>query len=199
LGIWITGLSASGKSTVTAALKEELRARAVDVAVLESDALRNTFTPHPTYDETERDTFHQQLADVGALLTEQGVPVILHAQTWNTQPTSDSRHPVQVAGFSVLFWYHPASSGLFGFTDTFETVAGRAAGIAEPGSRRIVRDRRETVTRRHARSEAGETGGRTESLCPRLMVMLALAPAARLTRVKIMSQEVVYVLISVSS
>jgi adenylylsulfate kinase len=78
-GIWITGLPASGKSTVTAALKEELRARGLDVAVLESDALRKTFTPHPTSDEKERDTFYQHLADVGILLTAQGVPVIFDA------------------------------------------------------------------------------------------------------------------------
>jgi adenylylsulfate kinase len=78
-GIWVTGLPASGKSTLTAALKEQLRARGVDVAVLESDTLRKTLTPNPRYDEEERDTFYQQLADVGALLTEQGVPVVFDA------------------------------------------------------------------------------------------------------------------------
>src|ERR1700688_2344586 len=78
-GIWITGLPASGKSTLTAALKEQLRGRGVDVAVLESDALRKTFTPNLRYDEEERDTFYQQLADVGALLTEQVVPVVFDA------------------------------------------------------------------------------------------------------------------------
>jgi adenylylsulfate kinase len=78
-GIWITGLPASGKSTVTAALKEQLRERGVDAAVLESDLLRKTFTPDPRYDEEERDTFYQQMADAGVLLTEQGVPVIFDA------------------------------------------------------------------------------------------------------------------------
>ena len=78
-GIWITGIPASGKSTLTAALKEELRARAVDAAVLESDALRKTLTLNPTYGDEELDTFYQQLADVGALLTTQGVPVIFDA------------------------------------------------------------------------------------------------------------------------
>lgn len=78
-GIWITGLPASGKSTVTTLLQTQLRARGVDVAVLESDTLRRTFTPNPRYDEEERDTFYQQLADVGALLTAQGVPVIFDA------------------------------------------------------------------------------------------------------------------------
>jgi adenylylsulfate kinase len=78
-GIWVTGLPASGKSTLTAALKEQLRGRGVDVAVLESDTLRKTLTPNPRYDDEERDTFYQQLADVGALLTEQGVPVVFDA------------------------------------------------------------------------------------------------------------------------
>jgi adenylylsulfate kinase len=78
-GIWITGLPASGKSTLTAALKEQLRARGVEVAVLESDALRKNLTPHPRYDAEERDTFYRQMADAGVLLTAQGVPVIFDA------------------------------------------------------------------------------------------------------------------------
>lgn len=78
-GIWVTGLPASGKSTLTASLKEQLSARGVDVAVLESDTLRKTFTPNPCYDEEERKTFYQQVADVGALLVAQGVPVIFDA------------------------------------------------------------------------------------------------------------------------
>lgn len=77
--IWITGLPASGKSSITAALKEQLRARGIDAAVLESDALRKTFTPNPRYDEEERDNFYRHMADVGALLTHQGVPVIFDA------------------------------------------------------------------------------------------------------------------------
>jgi adenylylsulfate kinase len=100
-GIWITGLPASGKSTLTAALKEELRASAVDVAVLESDTLRKTFTPHPTYDEKERDTFYQQLADVGALLTAQGVPVIFDA-TANRRAYRD-RARQQIPHFLEVF------------------------------------------------------------------------------------------------
>ena len=77
--IWITGLPASGKSTLTAALKEQLRARGIDVAVLESDTLRKTFTPNPRYDEEEREAFYKHMADVGALLAHQGVPVIFDA------------------------------------------------------------------------------------------------------------------------
>lgn len=77
--IWITGLPASGKSTLAAAVKTQLTARGIDVAVLESDELRKVFTPNPTYDEKERKLFYSQLAYVGALLTHHGVPVIFDA------------------------------------------------------------------------------------------------------------------------
>ena len=77
--MWITGLPASGKSTLAAALSKLLAARGVDVAVLESDVLRRVFTPHPLYNDEERDRFYQQMVFVGRLLIEHGVPVIFDA------------------------------------------------------------------------------------------------------------------------
>ena len=77
--VWITGLPASGKSTLAKALTRELSAQGVDVAVLESDALRRIFTPHPRYDEEEREVFYGAMVHVGRLLTEHGVPVIFDA------------------------------------------------------------------------------------------------------------------------
>ena len=77
--VWITGLPASGKSTVTRALSAELASRGIDVAVLESDALRRVLTPHATYSEHERETFYTALAYVGSLFVKHGVPVIFDA------------------------------------------------------------------------------------------------------------------------
>lgn len=77
--VWITGLPASGKSTLAAALSRELSNRGIDVAVLESDALRRVLTPHPCYSEEERDVLYGAMAHVGRLLTEHGVPVIFDA------------------------------------------------------------------------------------------------------------------------
>lgn len=77
--VWITGLPASGKSTVAAAVVRELSARGTTVAVLESDALRRIFTPHPRYSEDERDVFYGAMTHVGWLLTQHGVPVIFDA------------------------------------------------------------------------------------------------------------------------
>jgi adenylylsulfate kinase len=77
--VWVTGLPASGKSTLVASLKSQLADRGIDVAVLESDALRRIFTPHPRYDEDEREAFYRQIVYVGELLTQHGVPVIFDA------------------------------------------------------------------------------------------------------------------------
>jgi adenylylsulfate kinase len=77
--IWVTGLPASGKSTLVASLKSQLAERGIDVAVLESDVLRQVLTPRPRYDEEERETFYRQMVYIGALLTRHGVPVIFDA------------------------------------------------------------------------------------------------------------------------
>ena len=75
--IWITGLPASGKSTISAGLKRQLADRGVDAAVLESDVLRKIFDQ--PYSEEGRDAFYRQIVFVGTLLMEHGVPVIFDA------------------------------------------------------------------------------------------------------------------------
>lgn len=77
--VWITGLPASGKSTIASALKRELSSLGVNVAVLESDALRKVLTPSPRYDDEERDIFYGALSHIGRLLTDHGVSVIFDA------------------------------------------------------------------------------------------------------------------------
>jgi adenylylsulfate kinase len=77
--VWVTGLPASGKSTLVTSLKAQLADRGIDVAVLESDVLRQIFTPHPRYNEQEREAFYSQMVYIGTLLTRHGVPVIFDA------------------------------------------------------------------------------------------------------------------------
>jgi adenylylsulfate kinase len=77
--VWITGLPASGKSTLARALKAQLAELGVNAAVLESDALRRVMFDEPRYGPQERDAFYRLLAHIGALLTEHGVPVIFDA------------------------------------------------------------------------------------------------------------------------
>lgn len=77
--VWVTGLPASGKSTVVRALTAKLNALGIEPAVLESDVLRPIFTPDARYQPEDRDAFYRQIAYVGALLTRHDVPVIFDA------------------------------------------------------------------------------------------------------------------------
>ena len=61
--VWLTGLSASGKSAIARELVRELHRLGVDSAVLESDAMRKQLTPYARYDEVERDLFYAALAE----------------------------------------------------------------------------------------------------------------------------------------
>lgn len=77
--LWMTGLPASGKSSIVARLTPKLQALDQTVEVLESDAVRHILTPSATYSTEERDLFYRALAFTGARLWTNGVNVILDA------------------------------------------------------------------------------------------------------------------------
>ncbi len=77
--VWLTGLPASGKSSIARELAALLRSRGIAAVVLESDIFRTILTPQPVYTEEERDRFYEQLFLLGELITRAGVPVIFDA------------------------------------------------------------------------------------------------------------------------
>ena len=77
--VWLTGLPASGKTTVARALAAELAGKGIRAAVLESDAVRREISPNATYGEAERDAFYATLAYLARALVLHGVPVIVDA------------------------------------------------------------------------------------------------------------------------
>lgn len=77
--VWLTGLPASGKSTIARELRAALVKAGCTPEVLESDALRRVLTPEATYEKPERDLFYRALAFFGSRLVAQGVPVIFDA------------------------------------------------------------------------------------------------------------------------
>lgn len=77
--IWITGLPASGKSTIVSALKPQLEELGLTVEVVESDEVRRVVTPKPTYSEAERDLFYRALVFTGQKLVAHGVTVVFDA------------------------------------------------------------------------------------------------------------------------
>ncbi|MDR4478144.1 MAG: adenylyl-sulfate kinase [Nitrospira sp.] len=77
--IWLTGLPASGKSSIVARLLPKIESSGAAVEVLESDAVRRILTPEAGYSKEERDLFYRALAYVGARLWAHGVNVIFDA------------------------------------------------------------------------------------------------------------------------
>ncbi|HLZ36040.1 MAG TPA: adenylyl-sulfate kinase [Nitrospira sp.] len=77
--LWITGLPASGKSTIVSALRPQLEALGLAVEVLESDEVRRVLTPAPTYSQPERDLFYRALAFAGQRLVAHGITVLFDA------------------------------------------------------------------------------------------------------------------------
>jgi len=77
--VWLTGPPASGKSEIARALLERLAARRIPAVRLESDALRKILAPEAGYSPEERDRFYEALADLAALLSSQGLNVIVDA------------------------------------------------------------------------------------------------------------------------
>lgn len=99
--VWLTGLPASGKSTIARAAQAALAARGVRVAVLESDDLRRLFTPRPRYDASERKRFYGALAELARTLSADGVPVLV-AATANLREYRD-RGRAGIARFLEVF------------------------------------------------------------------------------------------------
>jgi adenylylsulfate kinase len=100
-GVWITGLPASGKSTVTAEVAQKLRSRGIKVTVLESDAMRRMFSIGSSYDEQDREYFYGSLAFIGRVLIENGISVIFDA-TANRRSYRD-RARQQIPRFIEIF------------------------------------------------------------------------------------------------
>ena len=77
--VWVTGLPASGKSVLTAALVKRFNERGLQSVVLESDALRKLFSTETHYDDQDRDYFYGSIAFIGKVLTDHGLSVIFDA------------------------------------------------------------------------------------------------------------------------
>lgn len=73
--VWITGLPASGKSTLAERVRARLGARSL---ILDSDALRIVLEAD-SYATTDRDRFYRVLANLAAALAHQGLVVLVAA------------------------------------------------------------------------------------------------------------------------
>ncbi len=80
LVVWLTGIPASGKSTIAKKLYKKLVDVGIKVEILESDELRKILTPKPLYTEEERDWFYGKVIIwLAKLLYRNGIFVIIDA------------------------------------------------------------------------------------------------------------------------
>ncbi len=77
--LWFTGLSGSGKTTITNQLVKELRKRDVSLEVLDGDIVRENLSKGLGFSKEDRDTNIRRIAFVANLLSRHGVPVITAA------------------------------------------------------------------------------------------------------------------------
>jgi adenylylsulfate kinase len=77
--VWITGIPAAGKSSITRKLVEKFETEGIRTVVLESDEMRKILTPDPTFAPEERDRFYHVLASIGSMITRNHVSVIFDA------------------------------------------------------------------------------------------------------------------------
>jgi adenylylsulfate kinase len=93
--VWVTGLPASGKSTLAAGLRRALTRDLHPCCVLDGDEVRGALVPRPGYTQAERDTFYATLARLSALLARQGLIVIVAATAHRRAHREDARALVE--------------------------------------------------------------------------------------------------------
>ena len=84
--LWITGLPASGKSTLARRVHAHFLRTGRASAVLDSDELRDVLGTH-AYGAADRDRFYRALAGLAGLLANQGIVVLVAA----TAPRREDR------------------------------------------------------------------------------------------------------------
>ena len=77
--VWFTGLSASGKTTISQLLADGLRARGYRVEMLDGDTVRQNLTKGLGFSKEGRDENIRRIGFVAHLLTRNGVIVIVAA------------------------------------------------------------------------------------------------------------------------
>ncbi len=74
--LWFTGLSGSGKTTISLALEPELKARGCKVEILDGDVVRTNLSKGLGFSKEDRDTNIRRIGFVAHLLSRNGVVAI---------------------------------------------------------------------------------------------------------------------------
>jgi adenylylsulfate kinase len=103
--LWMTGLSGSGKSTITEVLIDEFEDRGIPLEVLDGDVVRENLSKGLGFSKEDRDINIRRIAFVADLLSRNGVPVITAAISPYRAIRDEARkmHEETGAGFVEVF------------------------------------------------------------------------------------------------
>jgi adenylylsulfate kinase len=90
--LWITGLSASGKTTVARAFLEVVKNSGVQKVFLDGDYVRELFGGDLGYDENSRIKHIQRVQRLAKFLTDQGIDVVVAALYNNREILAENRY-----------------------------------------------------------------------------------------------------------
>lgn len=86
--IWLTGLSAAGKSTIAERLIAVLRARGLNTWILDGDGIRTGLCRDLGFSANDREENVRRVAEVAALMADAGLTVVVAL----ISPTRSARH-----------------------------------------------------------------------------------------------------------
>jgi adenylylsulfate kinase len=75
--VWIEGLPAAGKTTLSKALAQQLRATGRKVEILDGDEVRHMFSPELGYSRKDREFHARRVSYVARMLARNGVAVLV--------------------------------------------------------------------------------------------------------------------------
>ncbi len=75
--VWLTGLPASGKTTIARALESELRGRGIPTEVLDGDEIRAAMSPELGFSQADRELHNRRVIYLAKLLSRNGVTTIV--------------------------------------------------------------------------------------------------------------------------
>ena len=170
--LWLTGLPASGKTTLAHALRAQLAAAGTPAVVLDGDELRGMLTPEPRYTAAERDWLYGVIADLATWLCRSGVNVLI-AATANRRAYRD-RARAQIDRFAEVYVRCAAAicrardpKGLYrqAAAGTMDSLPGVGAAYEPPLAPEATVDTDHLLPDDAARMVLAQLGARVEGAC----------------------------------
>jgi len=103
--LWMTGLSGSGKSTITDVLIDDFEERGIPLEVLDGDVVRENLSKGLGFSKEDRDINIRRIAFVADLLSRNGVPVITAAISPYREIRDEARKMHEDAGATFVEVY----------------------------------------------------------------------------------------------